>query len=67
MFYVSIFSVLVKTRFIAFFLTSLFFLAVATTSHATLVDIPDVIKAEVPAPELNVKSWILADFETGAR
>ena len=65
MFYVSIFSVSVKMRFIGFVLTPLLFLAVASTSHATLVDIPDVIKAEVPAPELNVKSWILADYETG--
>jgi D-alanyl-D-alanine carboxypeptidase (penicillin-binding protein 5/6) len=67
--YVSKFIASVKSRVIHFLLTSVFCLTpvffLVSTSHATLVNIPDVIKAEVPVPEVDVKSWILADFETG--
>ncbi len=36
-----------------------------TTGFSTLIDIPETIRAEVPLPSPDVKSWILADFETG--
>ncbi len=32
---------------------------------SSLVDVPDIIKSEVPAPEIDARSWILVDFETG--
>ena len=69
MFYASKFIALMKSRLVNFLLTSAFIFAsgffLISASHATLVEIPEVIKAEVPAPSVDVKSWILADFETG--
>lgn len=33
--------------------------------YAALDNIPEVVKSEVPAPEIDARSWVLANFETG--
>ena len=34
-------------------------------SYSSLVEIPEIIKSEVPIPDIAARSWILADYETG--
>lgn len=57
-----------KTRFpniLSVYLWLIIMLAFPLSGYATLSDIPDAVRADTPAPSPEVKSWILADFETG--
>ncbi len=35
------------------------------SAHAALTEIPDVIKSEIPPPEIDANSWLVVDFATG--
>jgi D-alanyl-D-alanine carboxypeptidase (penicillin-binding protein 5/6) len=41
------------------------FISTGTIARAALVDVPEAIKAEVPVPEVEAKSWLLVDYSTG--
>lgn len=34
-------------------------------AHSALQEIPEALKSKIVAPEINVTSWLVADFETG--
>ena len=43
----------------------LIFWSTVGLSQGPLVNVPDFMKSEVPVPEIEAKSWVLADFGTG--
>lgn len=50
-------------RLLIYFISFLFFHPLI--AHSALQDIPDVVKSEILAPDIQATSWLVVDYETG--
>ncbi len=58
-------------RWLSFLLTPLILpfwllcLGYSNSAGSALIEVPEAVKSPIPAPSIDAKSWVLADFETG--